>query len=126
MGQVIDWEQLEAEELERLARLEQASSLKRWRKYPRPNPFWHAYQYGSTLYKLKGDMDNHTLTPLTRKRAAEAYYKILRNIQDRPLMALRERLSKASQAGDELAIDRITKAIRYHERADLETGLYGR
>lgn len=123
MKQVIDWEQLEAEELERLALLEKKSAVKRWAKYPVPNPFTQAYGYGSTLYKLKGDMDNHELTPITRNDAARNYYKIIRNIHDKPLMALRERLIRANQAGDIKAVSNITKQMRDYLKQDQETGM---
>lgn len=122
----IDWEQFKAEELENIARLEREDSVRRWAKYPRPNPFSQAYGYGSTLYKLKGDMGNSALTPITRKQAAKAYYKILKNIQDKELMSLRQRLMQASRASDELWIHRITQQMRDYLGEDRETGLYGR
>jgi hypothetical protein len=121
----IDWEQFEAEELEKLARMELQDSARRWAKYPKPNPFSQAYGYGSTLYKLKGDMDNPRLTPLTRREASKAIAKITRQLKDKQLMGLRERLIKASRAGDEQAIHRITQTMRDYLGEDRESGIYG-
>lgn len=119
-----DWEQLEAEELQRIARLERDESARRWAKYPRPNPFWQAYGFGSTLYKLKGDADNPMLSPLTRKQAHDGVAKIIRQIQDKKLMSLRQRLIRASIAQDERAIAHITQQMRDYTQEDRETGLY--
>jgi hypothetical protein len=120
--QLIDWEQLEAEEMQRMAELEKKSAVKRWATYPRPNPFSEAYGYGSTLYKLKGDMNNHELTPITRAAAARNYASILRKINDKPLMALRSRLIRATQAGDITESIKVTKQMRDYLTDDVETG----
>jgi hypothetical protein len=122
--QPIDWEQLADEELQRMAKLEQLSSSKRWAKYPRPNPFPELYGYGSTLYKLKGDMENHTLTPITRAEAAKAFYKILRNLQDKKLMKMRVELIDAAKAEDGRAVARISAKMKIHLGEDPETGHY--
>lgn len=122
--QPIDWEQLAEEELQRLAKEEQLSSSKRWAKYPRPNPFSNMYGFGSTLYKLKGDMDNETLTPNTRKAAAKAYYAILRKVKDTKLMAMRERLIRAAQSENRYEVARISAQMKDYAGEDKETGHY--
>lgn len=124
LQQPVDWEQLADEELQRLARLEQLSSSKRWAKYPRPNPFSNMYGYGSTLYKLRGDMDNATLTPNTRKAAAKAYYGILTKVQDSKLMAMRERLIRAAQAQNRYEVAKISAQMKAYAKEDTETGHY--
>jgi anaerobic selenocysteine-containing dehydrogenase len=122
--QTIDWEQLADEELQRLAKEEQQSSSKRWAKYERPNPFSNMYGFGSTLYKLKGDMDNETLTPNTRKAAAKAYYEILRKVSDTKLMAFRERLIRAAQSENRYEVAKISAQMKDYAGEDKETGHY--
>lgn len=123
MNQIVDWEQIAEEEQQRLAALEKKSAVKRWAKYPRPNPFTEVYGYGSTLYKLRGDMDNYELTPITRRDAARNYYKILQTVQNKPLMRLRQRLIKATQAGNNLEANKISKQMRFYTKEDQETGM---
>jgi hypothetical protein len=82
-----------------------------------------AYGWEGTLHKLNADRNDITLPANRRRAAARNHAKILRQLQDKHLMSLRQRFIKASQAGDATMQDMIAKEMRYYLHEDTETGL---
>lgn len=80
--------------------------------------------YGRTgeLKRLGRDRNDYTLSKLVRKRANEAFVKIVRQMRDKKLMSLRQRLIRATQAGDQGASHRIQLQMRDYIKQDKETG----
>lgn len=74
----------------------------------------------TTLKKLTKDRDNPNLHPFVRLQADKAIEKIKSQIKDRPLMAMRERLIKATRAGDLHEVWKIENQIRAYEGKELE------
>lgn len=69
----------------------------------------------TTLMKLKKDRDDVNLHPFNRLQADQAIEKIKKQLKDKPLMAMREQLIKATQAGDLTAVWKIENRIRAYE-----------
>jgi hypothetical protein len=82
-----------------------------------------AHGWEGTLKRHSRDRNNVNLSPSVRLAADKAYKKIVAQLNDKHLMSQRERLIRASQAGDARAIDRISKQMRDYLKQDLETGL---
>lgn len=78
----------------------------------------------SDLHRLNRIRNDVTQPRYRRLSAAKAHAKIVAQLSDRQLMALRERLVRASMAKDLEAANRITRQIRDYEGADRETGDY--
>lgn len=74
----------------------------------------------TTLNKLKADRDNYGLPKIVRKRADDAMKKIIVQLKDRKLMAMRERLIRASLAGDHHEVWKIQNLMKAHEGLELE------
>lgn len=70
----------------------------------------------STLQWLDAARNDPSKHPHRRMEADRAMRKILRQMRDRHLMRLRERLIKATRAGDQHEVWKIENHIRYHER----------
>jgi len=83
--------------------------------------FMHGRQ--TTLQKLNEDRNNPELGKFTRLQADKAYTKIIEQLKDKKLMALREQLIKASQSGDQNAVWKITNQMREHEGKQREDKL---
>lgn len=81
--------------------------------------------YGRTgeLSRLNKDRNNPSLGKLTRRRADMAYRKIAQQLKDRKLMLMRERLIKATVAGDQAEANKIQLQMRAYEGNDPETGV---
>lgn len=90
-----------------------------------PEITWNTKAYGweGTLLRLNRDRHNYDLPASTRQKADETYWGIIEKLKDRTLMGLRERLIKASLAGDLEAQNKIAKEIRAYSYEDPETGL---
>lgn len=74
------------------------------------------------LHRIKHDV----LAPKKRRQAADkAAQAINQQLKDKPLMRMRERLIRATIAGDTIEIIRITQLIRDCTGEDKETGRYG-
>jgi hypothetical protein len=83
-----------------------------------------AYGWEGTLERLNVTRNDWSEPAHIRRAADRNYRKIVSKLADRKLMALRERLIKATQAKDERSVILITQQIRYYEHEDQETGLY--
>ena len=83
-----------------------------------------AYGWEGALTKLNADRNDYDKPRGVRIAADKAHAKILRNLEDTELMGMRERLIKATQAGDYEAIKRITQQMRAYNHEDQETGQY--
>lgn len=73
------------------------------------------------LYQLNKDRNDPTKPMVARKWADAAHRKIVNQLKDRKLMAMRERLIKATRAGDKLEMNKIQAAMKAHEKQDRET-----
>lgn len=74
------------------------------------------------LKSLKEDMDNPLLPMGTRQKAHRTFNNILRQIKDRKLISMRERLLRAHRAGDDKVAEKITLEINeYAKRAGYTT-----
>jgi hypothetical protein len=76
------------------------------------------------LTKLNQVRNDPTKPIDERRRANKALEKIVDQMRDRTLMDMRIQLIKASKAGDETYIHRITQKMRAYQNEDMETGLY--
>lgn len=81
------------------------------------------YGREAQLRQLKKVINDPNKPKFVRHRADQAYKKIVEQLRDPKLMALRERLIKATRAGDGRATDKITKLIREYEGEERESGL---
>lgn len=77
-----------------------------------------------SLERFNKERNDVTLPAKRRYLADKARKKIMAKMEDKKLMAMRERLIKASKAGDERAVIQITKEIRWYSGEDTETGMY--
>lgn len=84
------------------------------------------YAREGELAKLNRDRNDILLPMSARKDADKAFQKILSQMRDKKLMAMRERLVKAARAGDEEQIHRITLQMRSYSKEPLESGIYGK
>ena len=86
---------------------------------------WTTHEYGRAgeLEKLSRDRNNSDLGPFTRSQADKAHAKIVQQLKDKRLMAMRERLIKAAQANDEPEQHRIQLQMRAYTKEEAETGL---
>lgn len=75
------------------------------------------YLYGrqTTLSRLDEVRSDPTIDRFTRSRADKAYHEILGQLKDKKLMRLRERLIKATMAGDLHEVWKIENLMRSHE-----------
>jgi hypothetical protein len=80
------------------------------------------YMFGrqTTLNKLKSVRDDHTKPSFRRIQADQAMSKIIDQLKDKKLMALRESLIKATQAGDTHAAWKIENQIKAYEGQPIE------
>ncbi len=87
---------------------------------------WRTRAYGreGQLEKLNKTRNDWSKQPWIRRKADETYRKIVAQIQDKKLMAMRERLIKASLAGDARAQALIQMQMKHYLGEDPETGLY--
>lgn len=87
---------------------------------------WVTKEYGreGQLENLNRVRNSPGKQKWVRRKADEAHTKIARQLKDRKLMAMRERLIKAARAGDALEQAKITQQMRAYEGQDRETGLY--
>lgn len=74
----------------------------------------------TTLNRLNRDRNNPNLDAFTRNQADKAHKKITEQLKDKKLMALRERLIRAAQAGDKHAVWKISNQMREHEGGEIE------
>jgi len=90
------------------------------------NITWTTKAYGreGQLDKLNRERNNYAKQPWQRRKADETYRKIVGQINDKKLMAMRERLMKAAIAGDLVAQAQIQQQMKYYLGEDIETGLY--
>lgn len=80
----------------------------------------HLHGRLTTLMKLNEDRNNPELGAFTRLSADKAHYKISQQLKDKKLMSLRERLIKASQAGDKYEMWKISNLMYQHEGKEVE------
>ena len=80
----------------------------------------HLYGRLTTLNKLRSVRDDHSQHWFTRQRADRAINLIREQLKDRKLMSLRERLIKATRAGDLHEVLKIECLIRDHEGQEKE------
>lgn len=73
------------------------------------------YGRQTTLMKLNADRNDHSKHPYRRMQADRAMRKILAQMADKHLMRLRERLIKATQAGDQREVWKLESHIAHHE-----------
>lgn len=80
--------------------------------------------YGRTgdLTRLNRDRNNPALSGFVRLQADKAHAKIVRQLKDKTLMRMRERLIYATRAGDMTEARKIEIAMHAHEKKDQETG----
>ncbi len=74
------------------------------------------------LEKLNKDRNNPRLSKFVRQQADTAYAKIVAQMKDKKLMAMRERLIGATRAGDQAVARKIELEMRAHTGEDMETG----
>lgn len=79
----------------------------------------------SQLIGLNRKRNDWTLHRSFRNDADKAYNKIRNQLADKKLVAMRERLTKAAQAGDRYVMAKITAEIKDYMGEDRETGHYG-
>lgn len=65
------------------------------------------------LHRVLADPDE---TPLHKRQADKAMYRIKRKMHDRTLAAFRQRLIRADQAGDSAEARKIAEALKDYER----------
>jgi len=80
------------------------------------------YGRAGDLKKLNADRNNGALPKIVRQRANEAHAKIVKQIKDKKLMSLRQRLIGATRAGDQESSHRIQLQMRDYQKQDRETG----
>lgn len=69
----------------------------------------------TTLNLLKQVRDDYTKHPFTRMQAARSIAKIKEQMRDKNLLQMRERLIKATQAGDQHEVWKIENQIKAYE-----------
>lgn len=84
----------------------------------------NAYGYEGALARLNTDRNDLSLRLSQRKAAHKAYEKLQARLQDKRLMAYRERLIRAARAKDERAMALIQQQMRSYLGEDPETGSY--
>lgn len=86
---------------------------------------WTTKEYGreGELARLNRDRNNPELGPFTRGFADKSHAKIVKQLKDKKLMAMRERLIKAAQAHDEQEQHKIQLQMRAYTGESAETGL---
>lgn len=80
------------------------------------------YGRETQLTKLNDQRNDTKLSKLTRLHADKAHSKITSQMKDKKLMSLRERLIKATIAGDTYETSKIQMCMRDYTRQDRETG----
>lgn len=78
---------------------------------------------GGEMVRMNRERNDVRLPRWRRRDADKALYKIASQLKDKRLMRMRARLIKASQAGDEPEIIKITRCMRDYLGEDQETGL---
>lgn len=88
---------------------------------------WETYDHGrhGELTKLNKQRNDFNETHVTRAAADKAHAKIVRQMKDKKLMGMRERLIRAAQAADRYEVAKITAQMKDHTKEDRETGHYG-
>ncbi len=76
------------------------------------------------LAKLNRTRNDYTKSVFVRQMADTTFKKIQRQLEDKKLMAMRERLIKAAEANDEYEMVKIQQQMRAYEGEDMETGSY--
>lgn len=80
------------------------------------------YGRETQLTKLNEDRNNPKFGPFTRLQADKAHRKITSQLKDKKLMGMRERLIRATIAGDSYESSKIQMMMRDYTRQDQETG----
>jgi hypothetical protein len=70
----------------------------------------------TTLNKLRAVRDDGSKPKHVRRGADKSMYKIMAQLKDRKLMAFRERLIKATIAGDKYEVWKIENRMRAYEK----------
>lgn len=70
------------------------------------------------LLRLNKQRNDPYLSHYVRRMADQAHVVIVSQLRDRTYLSLRERLIKATQAGDQVAIAKIELLIRDHQGED--------
>ena len=83
------------------------------------------YGRDGELTKLNAVRNDPSKSKWARNEADKAHRAITDQLKDKKLMAMRERLIRASQAGDRVEMARIGALMKDHEGKDTETGHYG-
>lgn len=85
---------------------------------------WETYDHGrhGELARLNRERGDESLSIARRLQADKAHSKIVSQLRDKKLMALRERLIRAAQAGDREAVARITAQMKDYTKEDRESG----
>lgn len=81
------------------------------------------YGRAGELDRLNRDRNDPKLPKFVRQQADKAHAKIVEQLKDKKLMRMRERLIKATQAGDQHETDKIQKQMREYTGEDKETGV---
>ena len=76
------------------------------------------------LKRYTDDMNNKALPAWKRYRADKARQTVWQQLKDGRLMRLRERLIRASQAGDDIEVARIGLQMQDYLQQDRESGIY--
>lgn len=74
------------------------------------------YGRQTTLEYLRARRDDYSRHPFRRKQADRAIKQIISQLRDKKLLRLRERLIRATRAGDDHWIWKIENQIRAHEK----------
>jgi hypothetical protein len=80
------------------------------------------YGRAGELARLNNDRNDPKLSKFVRQQADKAHQKIVNQLKDRKLMGLRERLIRATQAGDQYEARKIETEMRAYTGEDRETG----
>jgi len=80
------------------------------------------YGRSGELAQLNRDRNNPHLDRFTRMQADRAHTKIVAQLKDKKLMGMRERLIKATLAGDQYEARKIEQQMRAYTKEDQETG----
>lgn len=80
------------------------------------------YTRAGELAKLNRDRNNPDLPKFVRLQADRAHAKITEQLKDRKLNEFRERLIRATRAGDQKEARKIELQIRDYTGEDRETG----
>lgn len=80
------------------------------------------YLFGrlTTLNRLKKVRDDFSKHPFHRQQADKAMSKIKLQLKDKRLNAMRERLIKATRAGDLHEVWKIENLIKHHEHEEID------